>query len=80
MTDGNPSDLQAFRDMILEIKKRRFGNIIACVAGYKAKDAIFKELTSNVVHLDTADFNMLTQFIHFDREINEDGIVDSYLW
>lgn len=62
MTDGSPTDLQTFRNMIPEIKKRNFGNIIACAAGPKAKDAVLKELTDNVVHLDTTDSSTFAQF------------------
>lgn len=62
MTDGSPTDIKAFRDMIPEIKKRNFGNIVACAAGLKAKDAILKELTDNVVHLDTTDSATFAQF------------------
>ena len=62
MTDGSPSDLQTFRDMIPEVKKRKFGNIVACAAGPKAKDDILKELTDNVVHLDTTDSATFSQF------------------
>lgn len=62
MTDGNPSDLQTFRDMIPAIKSRNFGNIIACAAGPKADAAILQELTPNVVHLDTTDSTTFAQF------------------
>lgn len=62
MTDGSPTDLQTYRNMIPEIKKRNFGNIIACAAGPKAKDAVLMELTDNVVHLDTTDSSTFAQF------------------
>jgi uncharacterized protein YegL len=62
MTDGSPSDLQTFRDMIPEIKKRNFGNIVACAAGPKAKVEVLKELTDVVVHLDTTDSATFSQF------------------
>jgi uncharacterized protein YegL len=62
MTDGSPADLHTFRDMTLEIKKRNFGNVVACAAGPKAKVAILQELTSNVVHLDTTDSATFAQF------------------
>ena len=62
MTDGSPSDLQTFRDMIPELKKRNFGNIVACAAGPKAKIEVLKELTDAVVHLDTTDSATFSQF------------------
>lgn len=62
MTDGSPSDIQKFNEQVPEIKKRNFGSIIACAAGPKAKDKYLKELTSNVVHLDTTDSATFRQF------------------
>jgi uncharacterized protein YegL len=62
LTDGRPSDLQTFRNMVPEIKKRNFGNIIACAAGPKADISILLELTEHVVHLDTTDSTMFAQF------------------
>ncbi|MFA7241571.1 MAG: VWA domain-containing protein [Sulfuricellaceae bacterium] len=55
MTDGSPSDLYAFREAILEVKKRNFGAILACAAGPKAKQQYLLELTDRVVTLDTMD-------------------------
>jgi uncharacterized protein YegL len=55
MTDGSPSDLQAYRKAIGEIKKRNFGSILACAAGPKAKTEALLELTDRVVTLDTMD-------------------------
>jgi uncharacterized protein YegL len=62
MTDGSPTDLQTYRNMISEVKKRNFGNIVACAAGPKANESILKELTDNVVHLDTTDSSTFAQF------------------
>ena len=62
ITDGSPSDLQLYRQMVLEIQRRKFANIIACAAGPKAKDQYLKELTSTVIHLDTADSSTFQQY------------------
>lgn len=62
MTDGSPSDLQAYRDAIPKIKHRNFGNVVACAAGPKAKCEMLKELTDNVVYMDTVDSAGLSQF------------------
>ena len=62
MTDGSPSDIQKFNQQVPEVKKRNFGNIIACAAGPKAKDSYLKEITPNVVHLDTTDSATFRQF------------------
>lgn len=62
MTDGSPSDLQKYRQMIPEVKRRNFGNIVACAAGPKAKESFLKELTDTVVSLDTTDSSTFQQF------------------
>ncbi len=62
MTDGSPSDLQCYREMIAKVKQRHFGNIVACAAGQKAKEALLKELTPTVVSLDTTDIASFAQF------------------
>ncbi len=62
MTDGSPSDLQAYNEAIPKLKHRNFGNVVACAAGPKAKCEMLKELTDNVVYLDTMDSAGLSQF------------------
>ncbi len=65
MTDGNPSDVQKYQEMIPHVQRRQFGNIIACAAGPKAKDDFLKLLTPTVVHLDTMDSNTFGQFFQW---------------
>jgi len=62
ITDGSPSDLQLYRQMIAQVKQRRFASIVACAAGPKGKDEYLKELTATVIHLDTADSNTFQQY------------------
>jgi uncharacterized protein YegL len=62
MTDGKPSDLAQFREAVPKIKTKNFAAIVACAAGAEAKDSYLKELTDNVVHLDTADGSSLMSF------------------
>jgi uncharacterized protein YegL len=62
MTDGKPSDLAVYREVIPKVKARNFGGIIACAAGAEAQDSYLKELTDTVVHLDTADSSTLMSF------------------
>lgn len=61
-TDGKPSDLQKYREFIPKIKALDFGMIIACAAGPKAEESFLKELTDDVVRLDSTDTNTLTTF------------------
>lgn len=62
MTDGKPSDLADFRVAIPIVKKINFASIVACAAGAEAQDSFLKEITDNVVHLDTADSSTLMSF------------------
>ena len=62
MTDGKPSDIQLYKEMIPEIKKRHFASIIACAAGMSAKTEPLKELTNEVYALDTVDSTAFKQF------------------
>lgn len=62
MTDGSPSDLALYRDMINHVKGLQLGNIVACAAGPKAKSELLRELTSHVVSLDTTDSATFAQF------------------
>ncbi|MBY0487814.1 MAG: VWA domain-containing protein [Flavobacteriaceae bacterium] len=72
-TDGKPSDLQLYREKIIEIKNLNFGAVVGCAAGIKADDIILKELTDNVVHLDSADSSTLKQFFKWVSETIEQG-------
>lgn len=66
LTDGKPSDLQKYNEAIPEVKKRQFGNIIACAAGPRAKTEPLELLTDNVCTLETMDskaFKQLFQWV-----------------
>jgi uncharacterized protein YegL len=72
-TDGKPSDMPLYREKIIEIKNLNFGAVVGCAAGPKADDLILKELTDNVVHLDSADSSTLKQFFKWVSETIEQG-------
>ncbi len=55
MTDGKPSDIQLFNEMIPEVKRRHFGTMAAFAAGMNAKTEPLRKLTDNTFRLDTAD-------------------------
>jgi uncharacterized protein YegL len=72
-TDGKPNDLQLYREMIPKIKASDFGAIVCCAAGHMADDSLLKELTDNVVHLDSADSSTLKQFFKWVSDTIEQG-------
>lgn len=62
LTDGKPSDIQEYNNQIQEVKRRKFGAIVACAAGMKARTEPLKQLTDQVYMLDTLDSNGFKQF------------------
>jgi uncharacterized protein YegL len=72
-TDGKPSDLQLYREMIPKVKQLNFGTIIGCAAGKLADDSMLKELCDTVVHIDTADSTTLRQFFKWVSDTIEQG-------
>lgn len=72
-TDGKPSDLQLYSEMIPRIKMLNFGAIIGCAAGDWADDSKLNELCDSVVHLETSDSNTLKQFFRWVSDTIEQG-------
>ncbi|MFA5431849.1 MAG: VWA domain-containing protein [Candidatus Paceibacterota bacterium] len=69
MTDGKPSDIALYRKMVVEVKRRKFASIIACAAGNDAKAEYLKELTDNVISLDTTDSATFSQYFKWVSDI-----------
>lgn len=77
LTDGKPSDIQAYNNVIPEIKKRHFASIVACAAGMHAKIEPLKQLTNQVFALDTLDsasFKKFFQWVSASIEIGNKSI------
>lgn len=62
MTDGTPSDKQAYLEAVAKVKALNFASIVCCAAGEKADNEHLKSLADHVVHLDTADSATLMSF------------------
>jgi uncharacterized protein YegL len=60
MTDGIPTD--DWQAGLSEFKKRKTAFTVACAAGSGADTAILKQITENVVSLDTADSSSIAKF------------------
>lgn len=60
MTDGVPTD--NWQDGLNEFKKRKTAFVVACAAGNKADTNVLKQVTDNVVRLDTADAHSIGKF------------------
>ncbi len=60
MTDGEPTD--DISKGLAEFKKRKCGVVVACAAGQGANTNTLKQITENVVQLDTADSTTIKAF------------------
>ncbi len=65
MTDGKPTDTMAYEEAIPRIKRANFAQVIACAAGPKAVPDQLKQLTDNVVSLDTMDSHAFSSFFQW---------------
>ncbi|MCQ2973973.1 MAG: VWA domain-containing protein [Bacteroidales bacterium] len=65
LTDGKPSDILHYNNMVEEVKLRKFGNIFACAAGMKAKKEPLLQLTSNVLESASIDAGTFKQFFQY---------------
>jgi uncharacterized protein YegL len=63
MTDGIPTD--NWQNGLIEFKKRKTAFTIACAAGSGADTNILKQITENVVSLDTADSTTIGKFFQW---------------
>lgn len=62
MTDGKPSDTEMYSEMCDNFKQRKFGRIVACAAGPKAKSEPLKSLTKDVYVLEQMDSSSFIKF------------------
>lgn len=60
MTDGLPTD--DWQSKVSAFKAAKFGMVIACAAGGDADESVLKQITENVVKLDTADSSTIDAF------------------
>lgn len=73
LTDGKPSDIQVYNQVISEVKKRHFATIVACAAGMHAKTEPLKQLTDQVFTLDTMDSASFRKFFQWVSNTIEIG-------
>ena len=60
MTDGLPTD--DWQSKVSAFKAAKFGMVVACAAGGDADENVLKQITDNVVKLDTADSATIDAF------------------
>ncbi len=62
MTDGKPSDVMLFDEMVQKIKKLNFSNIIGCAAGPKAKTEYLQKFANSVISMEMVDSSSFLAF------------------
>lgn len=62
LTDGKPSDLMEYNEVLPRVKKVNFASIVACAAGPQAKTEPLQKLTDQVFRLDTMDATSFKKF------------------
>lgn len=73
MTDGKPSDNQAFNNVVPKVKGSRFATIVCCAAGPKVKTDELRQLTDKVYQIDTLDSSTLMKFFKWVSGIIGEG-------
>lgn len=73
MTDGKPSDIQAFTRVVPRIKAGKFAAIVCCAAGPKAKTEGLLQLTDKVYKIDTLDATLLMKFFKWVSGVIGEG-------
>lgn len=63
MTDGMPTD--DWKSGLGEFQKRKTGIVVACAAGNNADTEVLKQITENVVSLETADTQSIGKFFQW---------------
>lgn len=62
MADGRASDIQLFKEMVPQLKRRNFGSIVACCVGSKRNISNLELFATTVVSLDTTDSSTFRKF------------------
>ena len=62
LTDGSPTDIETFRQAAQQIKSMKAANIIACAAGSNADTTYLKEITENVLMMNTLSAGDMARF------------------
>ena len=73
MTDGKPSDIQIFNNVLPRIKNNKFATIVCCAAGPRAKTDELRQLTDKVYQIDTLDSSTLMKFFKWVSGIIGEG-------
>lgn len=65
LTDGSPTDTDAFHRAVEHLGSAKIANIIACAAGSNAQTSCLKQITSNVLMMNTLSSGDMAQFFQW---------------
>ena len=65
LTDGSPTDTEAFSRAVDAVRNADIGNIIACAAGAKVKIEPLKRITKNVLIMNTISAGDFSNFFEW---------------
>lgn len=65
LTDGSPTDTDAFNRAVQSVKNAKIANIIACAAGSNANTTYLKQITENVLMMNTLSAGDMAQFFQW---------------
>lgn len=65
LTDGSPTDIDTFNRAMQDIKTAKVANIIACAAGSNANTTYLKQITENVLMMNTLSSGDMAQFFQW---------------
>ncbi|MCI8398807.1 MAG: VWA domain-containing protein [Oscillibacter sp.] len=62
LTDGSPTDLETFNQAAPKLRGMKAANIVACAAGAQADTSFLKQITENVLMMNTLSSGDLARF------------------
>lgn len=65
LTDGSPSDTEEFNKAIKLLNQNKIANIVACAAGSKSNTTYLKQITNNVLMMNTISAGDMAQFFEW---------------
>ncbi len=76
MSDGYPSDLALYDEMVCRLKQHKFSSVAVCLAGQNPDDIFMKLLSDQIFFLDSMDsssFSRLIEDAYYANQLSQDG-------
>ena len=76
MSDGYPSDLALYDEMVCRLKQQKFSSVAVCLAGQNPDDIFMRLLSDQIFFLDSMDsssFRRLIEDAYYANQLSQDG-------